>query len=88
MIFLILDSEEVSVGGRRATVELIVLLEAIESVEPVLEERAGHVVGYNDGQAKVIGSTITMSNGHQLRVSEKPAAVLAKMADATKRVAL
>ena len=50
--------------------ELHVDLAVIDAIEQVIEQRGGHWLTNKDGSPKVIGSTLLLSSGAQLRVKE------------------
>ena len=50
--------------------ELHVDLRVIDAIEQVIEQRGGHWLTNKDGSPKVIGSTLLLSSGAQLRVKE------------------
>ena len=45
-------------------------LAVIDAIEQVVEQRGGHWLTNKDGSPKVIGSTLLLSSGAQLRVKE------------------
>ena len=50
--------------------ELHVDLAVIDAIEQVIETRGGHWLTNKDGSPKVIGSTLLLPSGAQLRVKE------------------
>ena len=60
----------------RAGEELHVDLGVIDAIEQVIETRGGHWLTNKDGSLKVIGSTLLLSSGAQLRVKETAEQIL------------
>lgn len=62
--------------------ELLIVAEAIVSIEGLAEERGGHPVAGPDGLPKFTASMVGLENGHTLQVPHPPAEVAKRRRDA------
>lgn len=62
--------------------ELLIVAEAIISIEGVVETRGGHTVVGADGLPKFVASMVALENGHTLKVPHPPSEVEKRRRDA------
>jgi len=61
------------------TASTFMAVENIDVVEPVFEQRGGHIVRDHNGQPVIIGSIVVTKGGQQVQTEIAPAGILAEI---------